>query len=264
MSKAPPVATQADTINDLLDRAKRSFVPIRKSFVQQGSGKVRERGPLGALLTHRDGRALDLYLLVHAAASAEPFDITLSGEVWARAAGLREGPAAPSALSGLSAISKAFRRLEAVRLITRDRDGSRCKVTLLDEAGTGAAYVRPVDKTERYLKLPHEYWTEGWSGQLKLPAKVMLLIALSLDDGFYLPVEKGPPWYGISSDTVSRGFEQLIHDELLAVDISQKKAPLSPQGFTTERHYTLKPPFGPVRAQALAKRRTVKRPEGSL
>ena len=91
-------------------------------------------------------------------------------------------------------------------------------------------------------------------------------LKLSLDDGFYLPVEKGPPWYGISSDTVSRGFEQLIHDELLAVDINQKKAPLSPQGFTTERHYTLKPPFGPVRAQAqaLPKRRTVKRPEGSL
>ncbi len=258
MPQALPVATQADTIKELLDRSKRVEVPIRKTFVQQGTGRVRQPGPLGRLLTRRDDRALDLYLLAHAAASGEPFDITLPAAVWVRAAGLKQSQ------SALSAVSKAFRRIEAAGLIVRERAGSRSKLTLLDEGGAGSAYVRPSDNGERYLKLSHEYWTRGWFLRLKLRAKVMLLIALSLDDGFYLPVEKGPDWYGVSSDTVGRGFGELIKHGLLTCNESQKKAPLSPLGYATERHYTLNPPFGPVRNQKPAKRRTANRPEVSV
>lgn len=254
MSQALPVATQAETIKELLDRSKRTAVPIRKTFVQQGTGKVRQPGPLGRLLKHRDDRALDLYLLVHAAASGKPFDITLPAAVWVRAAGLKQSQ------SALSTVSKAFRRIEGAGLITRERVGSRSKLTLLDESGTGLPYARPSGKTDTYLKLGHEYWTSDWFRRLGSPAKVMLLIALSLDDGFYLPLEKGPDWYGISSDTVGRGFGELIKHGLLTYEEKQKKAPLSPQGYTTERHYQLNPPFGPVRSQKPTKQRASSKP----
>lgn len=254
MSQALPVATQAETIYELLERSKRTAVPIRKTFVQQGTGKVRQPGPLGRLLKHRDDRALDLYLLVHAAASGDPFDITLPAAVWVRAAGLKQSP------SALSTVSKAFRRIDAAGLITRKRVGGRSKLTLLDESGTGLPYARPSGKTDTYLKLAHEYWTSDWFRRLGSPAKVMLLIALSLDDGFYLPLEKGPDWYGISSDTVGRGFGELVKHGLLTYEDKQKKAPLSPQGYTTTRSYQLNPPFGPVRSQHPTKQRASSKP----
>jgi len=241
MPKKPPTVTQADTIAALLDRSKRAEVPIRKSFVQQGKGRVRTPGPLAALVTNHDERALDLYLLAHAAASAEPFDVVLPAATWARALGLS------ASASARSAVSKAFRRLEGLDLIARDRAGSRSRVTLLDEGGQGAPYVHPAGNRERYLKLPGAYWTEDWHLKLRLPGKTMLLIALSLDDDFPLPTEKGPDWYGISADTLQRGFDELSRHQLLDVDVRYKKAPLSPLGYTEDRHYTLKAPFGPLR-----------------
>ncbi|HVL93809.1 MAG TPA: hypothetical protein VM264_10760, partial [Acidimicrobiales bacterium] len=80
MPKKPPTVTQADTIAALLERSKRAEVPIRKTFAQQGTGKVRDPGPLAGFVSNHDERALDLYLLAHAAASAEPFDVVLPAD----------------------------------------------------------------------------------------------------------------------------------------------------------------------------------------
>jgi hypothetical protein len=241
MPNKPPTVTQAETIAALLQRSKRPHVPIRKTFVQQGKGKVRDPGPIASLVSNHDERALDLYLLAHAAASADPFDVVLPANTWARALGMS------ATASARSAVSKAFRRLDVLGLIERDRVGSRARVTLLDEGGHGDSYVHPAGQREPYLKLPHAYWEQQWHLRLRPPGKALLLIALSLDDGFSLPIEKGPDWYGISADTVQRGLNELERHQAIDIDVRFKKAPLSPLGYTEDRHYTLKAPFGPLR-----------------
>lgn len=115
MPKKPPTVTQAETIAAFLERSKRADVPIRKTFVQQGQGKVRDPGPIASLVSNHDERALDLYLLAHAAASADPFDIVLPADTWARALGMS------ATASARSAVSKTFRRLELLGLDELER-----------------------------------------------------------------------------------------------------------------------------------------------
>lgn len=243
MSTKPPTATPADTIQALLDRSKRAHVPIRKTFLQQGTGKVRDPGPIAKLCSHHDERGLDLYLLVHAAASAAPFDVVLPAPVWARSLGLS------GSASARSSVSKTFKRLLELDLVERGpRAANRSRIVLLDEGGHGEPYVHPASRSDRYLKLPHAYWTNGLHLKLRLPAKVLLLIALSLTDGFVLPIERARNWYGISADTVQRGLAELEKANLIEVDVQYRKEPLAPVGYTQDRHFTLKAPFGPLRS----------------
>ena len=77
-------ATPSETITALLERSNRHEVPIRKTFLQQGAGKVRTPGPLASLVRNHDERALDLCLVMHAVCSAGDFDVTLAAAVWGR------------------------------------------------------------------------------------------------------------------------------------------------------------------------------------
>jgi hypothetical protein len=78
----------------------------------------------------------------------------------------------------------------------------------------------------------------------------MLLVASTLRTGFVLPTEKAPAWYGISTESAERGLRALRQAGLLDRRRFTKRAPLSPNGFTQEWHYTLAPPFGrPTRRQ---------------
>jgi hypothetical protein len=160
---------------------------------------------------------------------------------------------AASSTSAKSAISKAWRRLEDLHLIRRERAGNRSRVVLLDEAGLlddagkPIEYVHPADNEERYLKLPYAYWNDRWHLRIDLPAKVALLIALSLDDAFPLPAGRACDWYGISADTAQRGLQALQGEQLLDVDERYKPEALSETGWVIERRYTLRPPFGPLR-----------------
>ena len=113
------------------------------------------------------------------------------------------------------------------------------------EDASGVQYVHPSRAREAYFKLPYAYWLDGWNVKLDLPAKAMLLIAMSLEDGFVLPVEKAKQWYGISADTAARGLKTLADEELLTSRGVRKKAPLAPLGFSYDRRYTLGSPFGP-------------------
>jgi len=205
------------------------------------SGNDRHTPATRSLVRSHDERALDLYLLAHAVCSGGDYDVTLPAAVWARAIALS------NSASGRSTTSKAFRRLEELGVISRSRDGSRSKITLLDEGGSGDPYAHPGPGKEPYLKLPHVYWTAGWHHKLGLRAKAVLLIALSLDDGFVLPIERAPDWYGISADTANRGLLDLRGAGLLDVEERIKTAPLAPEGIAQDYHYTLQSPFGPLR-----------------
>src|SRR5512132_1740037 len=125
-----PTPTQQETIEDLLTRSKRRELPIRWSFVQRGSRLRPEPGPLAQFVSHHEGRALDLYLLLQAVASAAPWNVDLPAGVWARMLGLPGD-------NGPLAVSKIWKRLEDRGLIARDRVRRHASVTLLCEDCTG-------------------------------------------------------------------------------------------------------------------------------
>jgi DNA-binding transcriptional ArsR family regulator len=141
-------------------------------------------------------------------------------------------------------VNQALRWLEGARLIRSERDGTHRRSYLLDEGGSGAAYCHPA-RSDRpdYFKLPYTYWQYGWHDRLSLPATSVLLIALSLDRGFVLPLDAGARWYGISRDTLRRGLRELKAEGVLTFSSRVKQAPRSPTGRTEERRYTLQGAF---------------------
>lgn len=242
------VATPLETVEGLLESGNRlgRAVPLRATFLQQGSQRRPKPGPLATLVHNGDRRGIDLYLLLKAVASAPPFNSHRGAAVWARA--LRH----TGVTANEQTISKIWSRLEDHKLVKRAKHGRLADVTLLREDGSGRHYTHPGEKEERdkiedrYLQLPVDYWLdpEGqWCSTLSLPAKAMLLIGLSLSPGFVLPTEKVQPWYGLSGDTAQRGLAELAKRGVLDRDMKPKKAPLSPKGFSYDFHHTLLAPF---------------------
>lgn len=233
------IATPKETVAELLKSAGRvepnDAAPVRREFVQLGTQASPEPGVLAALVRNGDQRGLDLYLLLKAVASAPPFNSRRGAEVWARAL----CHASPSASA--QTVSKIWRRLESHGLVERGRYGRLANVTLLREDGSRRKYTHPAGKDEAYLQVPAAYWLseQHWCSTLSLPAKAMMLIGLSLTPGFVLPVERVPEWYGISADSAQRGIAELERRKVLIRHRTRKKAPLAPQGFTTDSHYTL-------------------------
>lgn len=248
------IAGSQQTIEALLELSKRDHVPLRNSFVQRSPSRIKGRavtpkpGILAEFVAARHDRALEQYLLLHAAASAAPFDVARESQVWARALGLG------TASSSRTAISKNWRWLEERRLITRGRKARKSVVTILREDGAGKPYSHPAsDKPPRWFKLPYAYWLGEYHRQLDLPGKSFLLIALSLEDGFVLPSDQVQRWYGISAQTLTRGQRSLRRADVLDVRRNRKTAPLAPEGFAYEYSYTLKPPFDSAARRGKAK-----------
>lgn len=233
------VATPSETVAELLKSAGRTkptdAAPVRRVFVQRGSQVSPEPGLLATFVRNGDQRGLDLYLLLKAVASAPPFNSHRSAEVWARAL-CHSSPSASA-----QTVSKIWRRLENHGLVRRERHGRLANVTLLREDGSCEPYVHPADNKEPYLQVPLTYWlsNEQWCSTLSLPAKAMMLVGLSLMPGFRLPIERVPDWYGISADSAQRGISELEKRGVLERRRMKKKAPLAPQGFTTDSHFTL-------------------------
>jgi hypothetical protein len=138
-----------------------------------------------------------------------------------------------------------MRRLEERKLITRNRSKRLSDIKLLREDGSGDPFERPEPTRveDRWLQLPHAYWFEGHYTSLRLPAKVMLLIALSLPDGFHLAYGRAPAWYGVSVDSAEQGLRELRRAGLLSVRRSWFKTPRSATGWTEQLLYTLEGSF---------------------
>jgi len=229
-----PPATREETITDLLDGSKRDAVPLRRAFLQvDGHG-----GPLARLVRSHDGRALDLYLLLLAAASGGAYNVARAAGMWAR---VLSGDNAVSP----AAVSKVLRRLEELKLISRRRKGRMADVTLLDESGSGQPYARPGKDGAKghYIKLDYRYWREGWHDQLSLAAQAMLLIALAQKVDFVLPEKRASQWYGLSEDTIRKGLHELTSHGLLQQHWVWRKDPRSALGRTQEIHCRLDGPF---------------------
>jgi hypothetical protein len=252
----PAPLTQEETIQDLLERSGRGFVPIRKSFVQHGRGKQTKAGPLASFVTGHDERGLDMYLLAHAIASREPWDCDFPSDMWVRALDLGS-TATPPAARG--AVSKVLKRLEERKLIVRRRGGRSIYFRLLKEDGSEDPYRHPVNTGENWLRLPYPYWLDGYYLNLSLPAKAMLLVALSRPDGFYLPAERTKDWYGLSADSALRGLRELRSAGVLDYSKHWRKEQRSKTGWIEQRTYTLTGPFSSAARDAAANHRPGRR-----
>lgn len=241
-------ATTHDTVNAIALSTQREAFPLRQTFIQQKLDGASAAGPLASFVSAGDRTALLLYFLALTKASKEPWDVALHSAVWARALGLPE----PTGHTARGRVSKAWTRLVERKLVTRSRRNRIAKFTLLLEDGSGDPYTRPRGKSVRFINVPRALWTAGppsgssrWFEDLSLPELSFLIIALSNLDSFALPVERGPDYYGISADTLSRGYRGLRDMGLLEVHRKRVVAPLAPEGYTYENRYTLQPPFGP-------------------
>jgi len=238
----PSVASPQATILAILKRSRRENVPIRRSFLRADNSAISP--PLAMIVRHHDARALDLYLLVLAQASAGLFDVTYEAGVWARALDLEERNGLKSK-DATVAVSKTLARLQDYKLIKRDRAGRLAHLTLLREDGSGQPYTHPADDEEpAYLQLPHAYWMAKWHNQLSLSAKVALLVSLSLPpEGFFLLLKSAHKQFAISPDTLGDGVRELEGKLLLKRDTKPQAEPLIGKGYKIDTRYTLLGPF---------------------
>lgn len=256
------IADQSATIDFFLARSGRDHLPLHRHFVQQRDDNNRPRpGPLATFVSRGREPALDQYLLAHSIASAADvdtgeFDVRLHAAVWARARGAYFDPVTGKVdQAALHAVSRDWRFLRDVtNLVATQRVQRLVRVTLRADDGSGARYAHVGvgrrgkqldDGDSGYLKLPYAYWRAGHHNDLDLAAKAMLLVALSLGDGFPMPANKGPEWYGLSSATVERGLRELRNRGLIHRERHRRPEAASPVGFVDVNYYELLPPFGP-------------------
>lgn len=244
-------ATPEETLLDLLDRSKRHNVPIRRSFLQL-PGPPKQPGPLAGFVERRRPVALDLWLLLHAGAASEPWDVRQPAMSWARMLDL------PQTLSSETTVSRNWSWLELQRLVRSERDHRVRKVFLLMEDGSGEPFKRPTGQQRGFFKLPYAYFTQRWHKELRLAGKATLLICLAQAPTFTLPTEHASGWYGTSADTLQRGLDELRDLGLLKVWTRAKKAPRTRFGYTVENHYALQGPFvrAPIEVAATAEATT--------
>jgi hypothetical protein len=89
----------------------------------------------------------------------------------------------------------------------------------------------------------------------------MLLVALSLRDGFYLPSERADDWYAISPDSADRGLRELRKAALLDADRQWVKNQRSDTGWTEHWTYTLTGSFSSSARRAAAAAGTKRKPK---
>lgn len=207
---APIGPDQKRTIALFLEQSRRKnrTVPIRGSFLQsQGPGNATP-APMQVLVTRKQERALELYLLLAAVTGSEKsgFAVTEWSTSWARALGIFDEK------NGGAAVSRAWRALRELKVVATARgDGRRTKVTKLKEDGSGARYAAPGAVGDPYFQLPFAYWEEDLNTKLSLPGKAIFLIALSLrQTEFPLVHTRICDRYGINKQTVAKGIQDLL------------------------------------------------------
>ncbi|NUU22095.1 MAG: hypothetical protein HOV68_11365 [Streptomycetaceae bacterium] len=247
-----PALSRSETLAYLLGERSKSTnrtVSLRRSFVQileqPGRGSSPKKpGPLHKLM--RSPAALELFLLVHAVAIKPPFDITERSETWARAAGLTFA----RGRSASEAVSRQWAVLKKHNLVSVERDGPFARIVKLLEDGSNTPYSRPRGRadvlSDIYFQVPFAYWYDGWHERLGMPAKAVLLIAMS-NRAKEFPLPQGrrfQQWYGISPNSVTRGIDELVQHEVLTATMSDPFITgETDTGRGVRLQYSLMPPF---------------------
>jgi hypothetical protein len=220
------------TREDLLGDQRRAGTPIRSSFPQERGGD-RAAGPMHHFVRERRLLALQLYLLLHCVAQAEPWDVWLPAMAWARALD-KTKPGAEAT------ISRNWAWLAQHQLVRSERDKRLRRVYLLEEDGSGNEYERP---TGNFFMLPLAFFGDEWHQKLSLAGTAALLIGLNSRPVFQLRKEHAAGWFGVSADTLQRGLDELRDYGLLAIEQRRIAAPRTRQGWTVVNEYGLLAPF---------------------
>jgi hypothetical protein len=234
-------ATRQDTIRHFVTRSKRiKSVGVRQSFLQPGRGAQAGAGALAGFVRRRDALALDLYLLLLLLGRGTRYGghyIDVRAGVWTRVLGL-EGKSAKQVLS------RALGRLEVNKLIRRVKNRKGVRVEILREDASGAEYKPPSGgKKDPYFQIPLEYWLEDHYLTLRTPGKAMLLIALGEQEEFELQITRVPNYYGISTETADRGYEELVRAGIALFDRRVVKDPDENAGTRSRTLWRLIGPF---------------------
>lgn len=255
------VASPAQTRLDLLTRARRGFVRIRKDMVQHPHDP--RPSVLAEFVTGRRERALDLLLSVHA---LQPMlaDGPLPLSAWAR---MLDVPGRPCSTR---AIADSLRYLQSKSLLTVSGSKAAPTIELRRENGDGEAWVETGaddDRGRGFFTVPFEYWTSRTFETLRLPGKAMFLILLKETQNpagpltFTMPVERAPAWYGLSERTAERGYLELRRTGIMREKVQKVPDASHPAGRREVHHRALKPPFSTdsrerLRLEAAASRLT--------
>lgn len=226
------------SLTALLAESHHGALPIRESFLQI-RGTPPEPGPLSEFVRGRHHHALDLYLLILAAAARPPHQLHVNPNFWAA---LLRRPE-QSLRNARLAVYRSLDTLDEMNLLWPESHLGAPRFQLLNENGNGDHYLHPAKTDDRYFTLPHAYWLLGYDRQLDLPGKAVLLLARSLRRFFTLPLANATPWYGISSDTLRRGMDELVKARLVRYQSANVPSQAAPRTTTVRRTYTL---VGPV------------------
>lgn len=213
----------------------RKTTPLRVAFLHPPRAKGGS-GPLAKFVSQRRGTALDLLLLAHTISPlAVGGELIAPSSDWTSMLGTADRP------GRRAAVSRSWDWLDAEQFIRARRAGQLRSIKVLREDGSGQPWTHPAEKSEPYFKLPNSVWQSGLWANLLLPAKAVLLIALSLqsrgEPSFQLPIERGSDWYGLGARTVRSGLNQL-HDAGLLRRWSEQWAD-SPLRYAYTRRYAL-------------------------
>src|SRR6478609_8967594 len=134
MNDASVEATPAETLAELLRVSGRSYTKVRHLLVQVPSGDTSKAGKLGAMVTERKRRSLQLYLLLITVCPwLKKQEMPLPAAVWARALTTERGRK-----WSVTNVSEAWTDLENRKLIERTRLSRGVMMTPRREDGAAA------------------------------------------------------------------------------------------------------------------------------
>jgi hypothetical protein len=213
--------------------------PVRRRFIKRSdAGRAT---PLQVLMSAarggsgggRGGRTrLALLLSLWWVNSTHPYTSNRPASWWAELIGIADPH------RGTRVVSANMQELARRGFITIDAGdpGMANTVTLLDDMGSGDAYVRPDGSTGAFFRVPEQLWTTGMIGTLTGPALVMYLMMLYY---YRRPTETGPAenqqrlasappvWFagkgfrdshGLSEDTRLAGIQALHEAGVIDID----------------------------------------------
>ncbi|MFF1900408.1 hypothetical protein [Streptomyces sp. NPDC058206] len=250
---AERVMSREESIEYLLRRSQRRYeeFPIRQEFVRtrfrtEYGEPTFGPGPLSKLL--RAPLALELLLLVYAVTTGGDFGVTERSQLWARAAGIYMRPDKGASV----AVSRQWQHLEKLGLIDRVQHRRYKRIVKRRESGgriggLATPYTVPSGAAnDVYFRVPFAYWREGLHEKLGMPAKAVLLAAMSRrKETFTLPQDtRGALTLGLNRHTMARGIGELLDLQLLVKSgTDEVENALTPRGFQWVHTYQLAPPF---------------------
>ncbi|MGH3537538.1 MAG: hypothetical protein ACRDS0_27135 [Pseudonocardiaceae bacterium] len=195
------------------DREKQ--VPFGKPFLRTTEG---DTPPLARLIQGgRGGEVrLKLYLTITMMATRRPHDLLKPPPPyrWARLLAL-------TSPTGSRRVSSNLRWLHTNKFIElTPRAGHLPLIRLLDPAGSGGPYVRPMEQGLRYISLPLELWSQGWILELSATALALLMVIRDVQQGKSLAryaSRQDRDSYHLSPDTWTRASKELVCHELLEI-----------------------------------------------